>query len=529
MKSNDMEVLIRRNIEYLEECGLKVIALVSDMGPNNTGLWTRLGVVVQKNGIRRNSFSINGHDVFVLADVSHLLKSLRNALLNNDELYLPEEVAELENLPNNVVCGKYIQSLWQAEIRANKSIRTLHHLTSEDIFPSNYQKMHVGSAVRYFSDKTAAGIELAVEQKILPEEAKVTAWFVNLIHMWFELVSSRLSKTSITIKNQDKKLALLQRIITVFQGIRIGKKNVWKPLNRGFILSSLSLCDISKVLLKDDLLQFLLFHRFNTDALENINSQIRRRGGASPTVSACLNAVKIITISQLISQINKGNYENDSDIFLLDYFRHSHEPPSVNPVSKKLVNVVQTPDFSKPFDFIQIRNSSEPLKIDNFNTFDLNLISYICGSTMNSLFKKISICETCRTFFNTDLVSDKNLLFYIDKLNTGGLKVPNYSVINIIINCEIIFRKFVDFILHNNCKDLIEKLSSDFINAYSFPVCKCIQLSSIGSFEKFIVDHYFKIRSYSLISLNENRKRKQIMYGTSSAKKRKVTTSKIEK
>lgn len=87
-----------------------------------------------------------------------------------------------------------------------EELRLLHHLKREDIYPNYFQKMNVGSAVRFFSLKTAAAVETAVNCKLLPKDALTTAHCIRLIHEWFSLTSSKLRKTSITKKKQGQKI-----------------------------------------------------------------------------------------------------------------------------------------------------------------------------------------------------------------------------------------------------------------------------------------------------------------------------------
>jgi len=103
----------------------------------------------------------------------------------------------------------------------------------------------------------------------------------------------------------------------MFEGISFGKS--WKSLNCGVILSTLSVIDVTDYLIMCGY-DFVLTHRFNQDALENVFSQVRRRGGKTPSVLACLRALKIITISQFVSDVKKSSYCSDTDIFLIDYF-----------------------------------------------------------------------------------------------------------------------------------------------------------------------------------------------------------------
>lgn len=170
--------------------------------------------------------------------------------------YLPDEFVEQENLPCNRVSGSYITTLWNYDINidknnANNNVwRGLHHLKAEDIDPDNFQKMHVGSAVRFFSVQTVAALETAVQLKILPEQALSTAKFISLIYEWFTLVSSKVRKCSITLKNKELKFGKLRRIVDLFQHLIIGTGG-WKPLNCGMIWSTLTLMDCCEYLLNN--------------------------------------------------------------------------------------------------------------------------------------------------------------------------------------------------------------------------------------------------------------------------------------
>jgi len=134
------------------------------------------------------------------------------------------------------VSGVYIRDLWKAKVSVEKPFRLLHHLRNEDLNPSNFDKMNVGAAIRFFSLKTSAGLELAIKLKLIHEEALTTAWFIRQVHQWFQSMNSRLRKTSVTKRNKMEKHNFLLKIINIFEGISFG--NSWKPLNYGVILST---------------------------------------------------------------------------------------------------------------------------------------------------------------------------------------------------------------------------------------------------------------------------------------------------
>jgi len=108
---------IEQCIESVESCGIHVLALSSDMGNTNRALWNSLDIKVKKDGIRKNTFEFNDHNIFIMPDICHLLKNLKSSLLKND-IILPIEYCESEGLPSQVVKGSYIATLWEYEINS---------------------------------------------------------------------------------------------------------------------------------------------------------------------------------------------------------------------------------------------------------------------------------------------------------------------------------------------------------------------------------------------------------------------------
>lgn len=277
-----------------------------------------LNVQIRKQGVRRNSFLLNNNNIFVVPNPCHLLKNLWNSVLTNI-IILPEEYCEEKGLPTSKVDGaSFITKFWSLEVNIVKDLRLLYHLKHEDVFPESRDKMNVSSACRFFSTKTAAAIEVSVRLGTLPKNALTTAHFIRLIEEWFNLVNSKLRKTSITMRNCDEKYNQLIKIISLFENIKIGEGG-WKPLNVGVIMCSLSLFDISAHLFQNGF-EFVMGHRFAQDALENVFSIIRRRAGQQPTAKACLQALKGLSVSQFISDVKRRSYSNDSDKFLIDFF-----------------------------------------------------------------------------------------------------------------------------------------------------------------------------------------------------------------
>lgn len=163
---------------------------------------------------------------------------------------------------------------------------------------------------------------------------------------------------------------------------------VWKPLNKGLILSTLTICDVTQILLNAKY-DFVLTHRFTQDALENIFSQVRRRIGNLPNATNCLKVMRIICVSQFVSDIKRTNYCNDSDRLLIDHCK-TLSSTATEDTKKRLQldhNYYAHP-VSEAFSTVSVEESSKFLDL-----YTLNLVYYIGGSIVNALRK--NCCDDC--------------------------------------------------------------------------------------------------------------------------------------
>ena len=355
-----------------------------------------------------------------------------------------------KNTQTDFASGFYIRSLWEKEVKENREVRLLHHLKHEDIYPDNFQKMHVGAAIRFFSLQTVAAIQVAVELKELPETAMTTAAFIKLIYEWFDVINSKVRKKSITKRNYTKTLEFLMKFITIINDTQFNA-NGWKPLNTGLIMTTISVCDLSQLLLHNGY-EFILTHRFTQDAIENVFSQVRR-AGKLPSSADCLNVMKLISVSQFVSDVKRTNYCSESDVTLAE---HCKELYAV--VAKKEPKIIQL-DHNYYFDKFSLKSyrlETLPLQ-EEYGELDLKslmLIYNIGGSTVNACMKRC--CLTCQMQLHlqnneedASLKIIKSWKMYKTFLNMGGLKEPSTVVLQLLINCELIYRKFRGYILHN--------------------------------------------------------------------------------
>jgi len=506
----DLKKFVYECIDFATELGLKVVAITSDMGGKNRNLWNELKISVNKIGARLNKFEYKKKGIYVIADQCHLLKNLKSTLLNG-YITIPEYFKFEENIPSQTVSGCYIKQLWDKEVTEERELRLLHHLKREDIFPDNFQKMHVGAAIRFFSMQTVAAIQVAVKLQILPENALSTAAFIKLVYQWFEMINSKTRKTSITKKNQVKKYDFLMKFITTISDTQFNGTG-WKPLNTGLILTTLSICDVTQVLLKNGY-DFILTHRFTQDALENVFSQTRRRIGKLPSSTDCLNVMKIIAVSEFVSDVKRTNYCSDSDLTLVEHCKQLHSTAA----GKIRPEIIQL-DHSYYFDKFSLNThilDTVPLqeKYSELDLYSLNLIYNIGGSTVNACIKKC--CSSCKMVLledGNDNVSIKKWKIYKSFLNMGGLKEPNVLVVQLLVNCELQYQHFRGHIMHNGAVDLVSKIIKEININF-----QC-QSGNGCDLKALIVKHYFTVRNYSVVNYIQSTKKKKIIHGSATKK-----------
>lgn len=61
-----MKEFVEKCINFIENSGLLVVAVSSDMGSNNRALWSHLGISGTRDAhSRQNKFIHNGHDIYI--------------------------------------------------------------------------------------------------------------------------------------------------------------------------------------------------------------------------------------------------------------------------------------------------------------------------------------------------------------------------------------------------------------------------------------------------------------------------------
>ena len=134
---------------------------------------------------------LDGHEICVLPDDSHLLKNIRNALFRYNFFLHPDTVTKY-SLPSNVVTLAAVIAV--AKFQEQHDMKLCPRLT-DDCFLSakaHFKKMKVVPAQNIFHMDTAAGIRFLVKEypDRYPKMFLSTAWFIQQVAEWRNICSS---------------------------------------------------------------------------------------------------------------------------------------------------------------------------------------------------------------------------------------------------------------------------------------------------------------------------------------------------
>lgn len=103
-------------IKSVENIGLKINSVTSDMGSLNQSMWKAFGVICGSFSKTKthitHPFDPN-REISFMADVPHLLKNVRTSLMSNKCFLIPDSIQQKYNLPNNIVSSDHLKLLIQ--------------------------------------------------------------------------------------------------------------------------------------------------------------------------------------------------------------------------------------------------------------------------------------------------------------------------------------------------------------------------------------------------------------------------------
>lgn len=170
-------------ITELHQISFNVVACVSDCGASNVGLWKVLGVDIINTSFKH---PISNNNIYMFADVPHLLKLLRNWLL--DKGFKLKDNSILNKNPLQALVA-----LTDSEVNACWKINQKHL----DVEKTNRQNVRLAAQLLSNNVSTALSRYKPGEDKVMAENL---GHFIGDIDLWFDIFNSYVPKGTVPSK-----------------------------------------------------------------------------------------------------------------------------------------------------------------------------------------------------------------------------------------------------------------------------------------------------------------------------------------
>ena len=439
-------------IKKCYENKLIVRVVISDMGTANQKMWLDAGILSNRTSLV--NFIIHPSNpllkIFFMADPPHLLKSIRNCLLNND-IILPT-IEETEHLKSKLVSLNHLKLVNQFQKTSN--LKLLPGNTDDFFNLSNYKKMRVDMAAKLLSHSAASALYFMNSIGAAPLEVTTTAFFCDKVNEWFDILNNRTAHKfkKTTLENE---ISIIKNMSNLIKNISFSDNKKWKPIQKGIILTNETIMNLYSELTLDKI--DFLFGRMNQDCIENLFSQIRSKSDSNPSALKFKINLKLVTISNYLKLSVKTNYNTDDSIYLL--------------------NMLQIKEKNE----LEQNDEVNFIKILEEETMNSNLIYYITGW---NLFKEKLMCEECTlNYINMTNASNETSIFTHLK-SYGKLIHPTTKLLNFFSSVN----SFIDSCnLLQEVYNIENELLNKCINDVSFKIinCECHQ-HLINMIKRFI-------------------------------------------
>jgi hypothetical protein len=390
----------------------------------------------------------NGIKRFALFDFPHLIKSMRNTVLDNEQLITSD----------GIVSWRVIEEFYYLD--KGFATRMATKLNDIHIHPNSFQKMRVSYATQICSNTVASGIEtLHRLKRFSPDNAAKaipTALFLRKMNNIFDIMNSRKFDSSPYKKplSEENKFAFeyIDEIIEFLECIKIIRKKNKKEYPvfciSGMIqtLRAIKLI-ILEVLGPDEGLKFLLTAKLNQDFLENVFAIIRGMGGYNrlPSVREFHNHMRNYVCTKMISpNVIPSTANSKLDMFDEKWTTITGDDTTLTSETSpsKSVSSPETAEDEQPFEFEPEHfEESVPFMEEN-DLVEVNSNRYFSGYLLRNLN-----CQKCEEELLKPNAGDANSHEYFIKQKTyenvrNGLKYPSEHFSNIALTYLNVFKRY---------------------------------------------------------------------------------------
>lgn len=465
ISSEKLSVIVKNAINILTGLGFKIIATVCDQGPTNVGALNLLKKFTGQPS-DSNFFLLNDTKVFIIYDIPHLFKSIRNNFFEGGEIVLDGQKAKWSHI---------------VELQ-EKNKQTLHFkkITALHVNPTFRIKMKVKFAAQILSNDVAAILKLFAETFSTEQDHDgslkrnailQTANVIEQLDKLFDITNGPASKKDVkkgirvnVSKNsihhklwpEFKKKIMSMHFLKSDSQLRL--RNV-RCLN-GYHISISSLQDIW-LYVQSIGFKYLNLRQLNQDSLENLFGMIRQHSptNRNPTCQHFTAALKTTILTKLSTPIRGANCEADENQLMLDFhdlvFRNSELTENIVEEHSYIATSDAQDYGQSSYDdnvLLHLPDIENTIEDSLFTTFDKQPVVYVSGYLASVIIKHTN-CQKCHDCLRTTTPENNNLYNYISLKewwkDTLSLTYPTMQLCKAVDTCVIVFERDVRPYLHN--------------------------------------------------------------------------------
>lgn len=443
-------------IERLYDVGLTVVAIVSDCGGGNIGVWKEYGVSYEKS----YSYSdITQRNLYFFADVPHLLKLIRNWYIDGG--FVTSGGTHISPEPLKM----FVNNTSELEISS------CYKLTPKHINCEKFKRQNVLLAAQVMSNTVACALR---RYEVCDEAKRMSAAdFIKSTNDWFDVMNSRIPNSSLELQcgyglhliNQRNSLL---KYIKIIRDMKCVNKKVIQTFQKGIIMSSVSLMKLFEELKADFKISYILTAKLNQDSLENFFSAVRGAGGCNdhPTPLECLYRMRMIVLGKTASslRVNSNTHESEGEFMvgkvlaatsvLVDDIRIPPEANACGSDSEHEQECNTSGNKHPPYDIAEHPISQKTYVEETVSSDGLSYISGWMAKKLKTKYPDLGN-YTCKNQRNGTWISE---------LSAGGLTEPTIDFQTTIARLEDSFQKYTEGGLpryQGLSRDLFTKLKSE--------------------------------------------------------------------
>ena len=400
---------IAENLKTLTEAGFRVRSVVSDDHSTNVRAFSLL---LKRYGSSSDFFFTNPANnlkTYLFYDNVHLMKNVRNNLLNGKKFVFPEFKFEKKNIKVHCQAGYItwgdLHKVHDKDSLLKANLRKAPKLNYQAMHPGN-KKQSVPLALAIFDEKTIAACK-----DYFPNREDMSS-FLTVFNNWWLMVNSKERYDPTIIGNaavaDDGKPEYFRAMADWIEEWQKCPSFTLTANTSSALIQTLR----AQAMLIEDLLRegykWVLTARFQSDPIERRFSQYRQMSGGRFLVSLreVLHSERILACRSLILE----------DI---DFWKEDLRPEKSNANGERLLSEIS-----------QLVTEIQELSLDSDS---LEVATFFAGYVSIKLDDR-SDCKECKKLFyakEQSLANDR----YLQTLSRGGLASPSTSLAEFTADC----------------------------------------------------------------------------------------------